>query len=66
MFIPDKKQSDSIADYTLVAESEEYTAVPEFPIGSLLLLGGSVAGYIVLTRYSNRFIANLISATGPK
>ena len=50
-------------DYILVAESEEYAAAPEFPLGTLLLLGGSVSAYVILTRYSARTVPNLISAT---
>lgn len=64
--VPDKIESNSIVDYSLVAESEEYTAVPEFPLGSLLLLSASVSVYLVLTRYSGRLITNLVSATNLK
>ncbi|MFB5630258.1 MAG: FxLYD domain-containing protein [Nitrosopumilaceae archaeon] len=64
--IPDKTQSNSIVDYTLVAESEEYTAVPEFPFGSMLLLTISVSAYVILTRYSSKVIANLVSAINLK
>ncbi len=63
---PDKKQSNSIVDYSLVAESEEYTAVPEFPLGSLILLASAVSAYVALTRYSSRVIANVVSATSSK
>ena len=62
----DKSQISEVTDYTVVAESEEYAAVPEFPFGSLVLLAGSVSAYIGITRYSNRIITNLISATRPK
>ena len=64
--VPDKKQSISIVDYSLAAESEEYTSVPEFPFGSMLLLTTSVSAYVVLTRYSSKFIGNLVSAVNPK
>lgn len=64
--IPDKSQTFDIEDYSLVAESEEYAAVPEFPIGTLALLGGSLSAYIGITRFSGRIITNLISATNPK
>ena len=60
--VPDKTQTEHVVDYSLVAESEEYAAVPEFPIGSGLLLAGSVGAYIMITRLPNRFIANLVSA----
>jgi len=62
----DKKETSEVVDYTLIAESEEYAAVPEFPIGSAILLAGSVSAYIGITRYPNKIIANLISATNPK
>ncbi len=64
--VPDKSQTTEIHDYSLLAESEEYAAVPEFPIGSTILLAGSVSAYIGLTRYSGSIIANLVSATNPK
>ncbi len=54
--IPDKSQTEEIQDYTLVAESEEYAAVPEFPIGPIVLLGGSLSTYIGITRFSGRII----------
>ncbi len=61
--VTDKSQTTNVVDYTLVAESEEYAAAPEFPLGTLLLLGGSVSAYVILTRYSTRSAPNLISAT---
>ena len=64
--VPDKTQTNSIVDYSLVAESEEYTAVPEFPLGSTVLLTLSVSAYVILTRYSSKFISNLVSAVNPK
>ncbi len=64
--VPDKARSEGVVEYALVAESEEYAAVPEFPIGSGLLLAGSVGAYIAITRLPNRFIAGLISATDPR
>jgi hypothetical protein len=64
--IPDKVQANSVVDYTLVAESEEYAPVPEFPLSSILLLATSVSGYVILSRYSNRVITNLVSATNLK
>jgi len=67
-FIPvlDKIQSIPIVDYSITAESEEYTAVPEFPYGSMVLLATSVSVYVVLTRYSSNVIGNLVSAVNPK
>jgi len=64
--VPDKIQSSSIVDYSLAAESEEYTAVPEFPLGSMILLVTSVSVYVVLTRYSSKVIGNLVSAVNLK
>lgn len=64
--LPDKIQSRSIVDYTLAAESEEYTAVPEFPLGSMLLLTASLGAYLALTKYSKKFIVNFVSATNLK
>ena len=61
--IPDKIQTRGINDYTLIAESEEYAAVPEFPIGTFVLLVGTLSAYIGITKYSGRIIPNLISAT---
>ena len=48
--IPDKTQVKKIVDYSLLAESEEYTAVPEFPLGSGALLIISLSSYIILTK----------------
>jgi len=62
----DKNQISEVTNYSIVAESEEYAAVPEFPFGSMILLAISVSAYIGITRYSNRIITNLISATYPK
>jgi len=39
-----------MVDYSLVAESEEYTAVPEIPLGSGVLLVASLSAYIALTK----------------
>ena len=48
--IIDKEQANTVVDYSLVAESEEYTAVPEFPLGSGVLLVASLSAYIALTK----------------
>ena len=64
--VPDKTQTNSVVDYSLVAESEEYTAVPEFPFGSMMLLLLSVSVYVILTRYSSKVIANLVSVVNPR
>jgi len=42
----------------LIAESEEYAAVPEFPVGRLVLLGGAFSAYIGVVRYSGNLITN--------
>ncbi len=59
----DKNRNSQVTNYSVVAESEEYAAVPEFPFGSMILLIVSVSAYIGITRYSSRIITNLISAT---
>jgi len=64
--ISDKIQTTGINDYMLIAESEEYAAVPEFPVGTLVLLVGTLSAYIGITRYSDRIIPNLISVTNLK
>jgi len=64
--IPDKIQTSGINDYTLIAESEEYAAVPEFPVGTLVLLVGTLSVYIGITRFSGKIITSLISATNLK
>jgi len=64
--IPDKLQASTAVDYSLVAESEEFAAVPEFPLGSSILLASSVFFYIVLTRYSSKIITNLVAASNLK
>jgi len=61
--IPDKIQTSGINDYTLIAESEEFAAVPEFPVGTFVLLVVTLSAYIGITKYSGRIIPNLISAT---
>lgn len=63
MSVSDKSQTEEVVDYSLVAESEEYAAVPEFPLSTSLLLASSVSAYIGITRYSGRFIANQVSAS---
>ncbi|MXY61346.1 MAG: DUF3426 domain-containing protein [Cenarchaeum sp. SB0665_bin_23] len=49
--VPEKDQTSEIAHYTLVAESEEYAAVPEFPLSTSLILAISLAAYIMLNRH---------------
>jgi len=49
-----------VVDYTIVAESDEYAAVPEFPLGSGALLIISVSSYVIFSRNPER-ITNAIS-----
>lgn len=63
--MPDKAQTMGINDYALVAESEEYAAVPEFPAGMTVLLAGSVLAYVAASRYSGSIIAGPASAASP-
>ena len=48
--VPDKSQTQKVVDYSLMVESEEYTAVPEFPVGSGIIMSLSVIAYVVLTK----------------
>jgi hypothetical protein len=58
--IYEKSQSINVVDYTIVAESDEYAAVPEFPLGSGALLIISVSSYVIFSRNPER-ITNAIS-----
>ena len=58
--IYEKNQSMNVADYTIIAESDEYAAVPEFPLGSSALLIISVSSYVIFSRNPER-ITNAIS-----
>ena len=64
--ILDKTQVDEIVDYSLVAESEEYTAVPEFPLGSGVLLVASLSAYIALTKNPSVVTRSLGYLSNPK
>ncbi|MGI0008954.1 MAG: FxLYD domain-containing protein [Nitrosopumilaceae archaeon] len=48
--VHDKSQSQKAVDYSLMVESEEYTAVPEFPLGSGIILSLSVIAYVMFTK----------------
>ena len=48
--IYEKSQSIEAVDYSIVAESDEYAAVPEFPLGSGALLIISVSSYVIFSR----------------
>ena len=58
--IYEKNQSINAVDYTIIAESDEYVAVPEFPLGSGVLLIISVSSYVIFSRNPER-ITNAIS-----
>ena len=64
--VPDKIQTEEINEYTLIAESEEFAAVPEFPIGTAILLILTLSAYIGITRYSGKIVTNIFSATNLK
>ena len=64
--ILDKTQVDEIVDYSLIAESEEYTAVPEFPLGSGILLVASLSAYIALTKNPSVVMRGLGHLSNPK
>ena len=64
--IIDNNQADKIIGYTIIAESEEFAPVPEFSLGTLIVLASSVSAYVALTRFSGKIMPNIISATGLK
>ena len=55
----DKKQATNVVDYSISAESDEYTVVPEFPLGSGILLAASVSSYIILTKNPNLVLSGI-------
>ena len=64
--ILDKTQINKIVDYSLVAESDEYTAVPEFPLGSGILLVASLSAYIALTKNPSIVTRGLVRISNPR
>ncbi len=52
--IYEKNQSINAVDYTVIVESDEYAAVPEFPLGSGTLLVISVSAYVIFSRNPER------------
>ena len=60
-FVPiyEKSQAVHVVDYTLIAESDEYAAVPEFPLGSGALLIASVSSYIILSRNPEKVVNSI-------
>ena len=64
--IQDKLQANKVVDYSLIAESEEYTAVPEFPLGSGALLIASLSAYIVITKNPSMTTSSFTRILNPK
>lgn len=66
--VPDKEHTADATRYHLVAESEEYAAVPEFPIGTVLLLAGTFSAYVAATRLASSRLpmTSLIAAANPR
>ena len=66
VMIQDKLQANKVVDYSLIAESEEYTAVPEFPLGSGALLIASLSAYIVITKNPSMTTSSFTRILNPK
>ena len=64
--IQDKLQANKAVDYSVIAESEEYTAVPEFPLGSGALLIASLSAYIVITKNPSMTTSSFTRILNPK
>jgi hypothetical protein len=64
--IQDKLHADKVVDYSVAAESEEYTAVPEFPLGSGALLIASLSAYIVITKNPSMITSSFTRILNPK
>ncbi len=64
--VQDKLQANKVVDYSVVAESEEYTAVPEFPLGSGALLIASLSAYIVITKNPSMTTSSFTRILNPK
>ena len=58
--IHEKSQSIHAVEYSITAESDEYVAVPEFPLGTGVLLIVSVSSYILFSRNPEK-VVNIIS-----
>ena len=52
--IYEKTQSLEAVDYSIIAESDEFAAVPEFPLGTGALLIVSVSSYVIFSRNPER------------
>ena len=59
----EKSQSIQAVDYSITAESDEYVTVPEFPLGTGLLLIVSVTSYILFSKNPEK-VSNIISSMG--
>jgi len=57
--IHEKSQSIQAVDYSITAESDEYVVVPEFPLGTGLLLIVSVSSYILFSKNPEK-LTNII------
>ena len=55
----EKSQSIQAVDYSIAAESDEYVTVPEFPLGTGLLLIVSVSSYIIFSKNPEK-VSNII------
>ena len=64
--VHDKLQADKVVDYSLIAESEEYTTVPEFPLGSGTLLIASLSAYIIITKNPSMATSSFTRVLNPK
>lgn len=64
--IQDKLQANKVVDYSVIAESEEYTTVPEFPLGSGALLIASLSAYIVITKNPSMTTSSFTRILNPK
>jgi len=56
----EKSQSIKAFEYSITAESDEYVTVPEFPLGTGVLLIVSVSSYILFSRNPEK-VVNIIS-----
>ena len=55
----EKSQSIQAVDYSIAAESDEYVTVPEFPLGTGLLLIVCVSSYIIFSKNPEK-VSNII------
>ena len=62
----EKSQSIHAVEYSITAESDEYVAVPEFPLGTGLLLIVSVSSYILFSRNPEKVVNVISNMANPK